>query len=223
MGDILDVITSRKSIRRYKPDPVPDEMIDKILEAARWAPTGENYQPWRFVVIRDPEIKNSIGRLARVGSGSRMTAWYCLGHMQERFKKIEDPVKRAEVLRFMYSGEVSEFAKHAPLIIAVIGTLMEGAIDVPYDLCAAIENMLLEAHSIGLGACWVHGPVATTRDAKKFKEILDIPTRMGEYKVIAYVAFGWPAEERKHPRPKKPLEDLVYWDKFGNKERPKYD
>ncbi|MBW1799780.1 MAG: nitroreductase family protein, partial [Deltaproteobacteria bacterium] len=60
MGDILDVITSRKSIRRYQPDPVPDEMIDKILEAARWAPTGENYQPWRFIVIRDPEIKNKI-------------------------------------------------------------------------------------------------------------------------------------------------------------------
>ena len=40
MGDIIDVIMSRKSIRRYKPDPVPDEMIDKILEAARWAPTG---------------------------------------------------------------------------------------------------------------------------------------------------------------------------------------
>ena len=53
MQDILDVLISRKSIRRYKPDPVPDEMIDKILEAARWAPSGENYQPWRFVVIRD--------------------------------------------------------------------------------------------------------------------------------------------------------------------------
>jgi len=221
MRDILDVIVSRKSIRRYKPDPVPEEMIDKILEAARWAPTGENYQPWRFIVIRDQQIKNKIGRLAKIGSGSRMTAWYCLGKMQERFAKIEDPVKRAEVLRFMYSGEVSEFAKNAPLIIAVIGTLMEGSLDVPYDLSAAIENMLLEAHSIGLGACWVHGPVATTRDAKKFKEILDIPTGMGEYKVIAYVAFGWPAEERKHPRPKRPLDELVYWEKFGRKERPK--
>lgn len=223
MRDILDVITSRKSIRRYKPDPIPDHMIDNILEAARWAPTGENYQPWRFIVIRDQEIKNKIGRLARIGSGSRMTAWYCLGDMQERFSKIEDPVKRAEVLRFMYSGEVSEFAKDAPVIIAVIGTLMEGSIDVPYDLSAAIENMLLEAHSLGLGACWVHGPVATTRDAKKFKEILDIPTGMGEYKVIAYVAFGWPAEERKHPRPKKPLEKLVYWEKFGREERPTYE
>jgi len=220
MADIIDAIVSRKSIRRYKPDPVPDHMIDKILEAARWAPTGENYQPWRFMVVRDPETKNKIGDLARIGSGSRMTAWYCQGHMQIRFESIQDPQKRADVLRFMYSGQVSEFARHAPLVIAVIGSLMEGSVDVPYDLSAAIENMLLEAHSLGLGACWVHGPVATTRDAKKFKEILGIPTGMGEYKVLAYVAVGWPAEDRKHPRPKRPLDEMVYWEKFGRRERP---
>lgn len=220
MGDIIDVITSRKSIRRYRPDPIPDEMIDKILEAARWAPTGENYQPWILIVIRDQETRNRIGDLAKLGSGSRMTAWYCMGEMQKRFEGIKDPQRRAEVLRFMYSGEVSEFAKNAPLIIAVLGTLMEGSVDVPYDLSACIENMLLEAHALGLGACWVHGPVASTRDAKKFKEILGIPTGMGEYKVIAYVAFGFPAEDRRHPRPKKALEEIVYWEKFGNKERP---
>ena len=220
MGDIIDVIMSRKSIRRYRPDPIPDEMIDKILEAARWAPTGENYQPWRLIVIRDQETRNRIGDLAKLGSGSRMTAWYCMGEMQKRFEGIKDPEKRDRVLKFMYSGEVSEFAKQAPLVIAVIGSLMEGSVDVPYDLSACIENILLEAHSLGLGACWVHGPVASTRDAKKFKEILGIPTGMGEYKVIAYVAIGWPAEDRKHPRPKKSLEEIVYWEKFGNKERP---
>ena len=221
MPDILDVLVSRKSIRRYKPDPIPDEMIDKILEAARWAPTGENYQPWRFIVIQDQERRNKIGNLAKQGSGSRMTAWYCLGELQQRFDKIEDPVKRAEVLRFMYSGEVSEFAKQAPVVIAIIGSLQVGSVDVPYDLCAAIENMLIEAHALGLGACWVHGPVASSRDAKRFKEILKIPTGMGEYKVIAYLAFGWPKEARKHPRPKFPLEDMVYWEEFGRKDRPK--
>jgi nitroreductase len=220
MDDIIDVITSRKSIRRYRPDPIPDEMIDKILEAARWAPTGENYQPWRLIVIRDQETRNRIGDLAKLGSGSRMTAWYCMGEMQKRFEGIKDPEKRDRVLKFMYSGEVSEFAKQAPLVIAVIGSLMEGSVDVPYDLSACIENILLEAHSLGLGACWVHGPVASTRDAKKFKEILGIPTGMGEYKVIAYVAIGWPAEDRKHPRPKKSLEEIVFWESFGNKERP---
>jgi len=219
MGDILEVISTRKSIRRYKPDPIPDEIILKVLEAARWAPTGENYQPWRFIVIKNQETKNKIGNLAKMGSGSRMTAWYCLGEMQRRFEEIQDPDKRAEVLRFMYSGEVSEFAKQAPVVIAVIGSPMEGSVDVPYDLSACIENMLLEAHSLGLGACWVHGPVASTRDALKFKKILKIPTGMGEYKVLAYVAIGWPAEARRHPRPKKPLEELVYWEEFGRKER----
>src|SRR5512146_151114 len=222
MQDILDVLTSRKSIRRYKPDAVPDELIDRILEAARWAPTGENYQPWRFIVVRDPETRNRIGELAKMGSGSRMTAWYCMGHMQERFAGIADPVKRAQVLRFMYSGEVSAFAKNSPVVIAVIGSLREGSVDVPYDLSAAVENILLEAHSLGLGACWVHGPVASSRGARKFKEILDIPTGMGQYKVIAYVSIGWPAEARKHPRPKKGLEEMVYWEKFGQKERPQH-
>src|SRR3989304_5021470 len=141
MQDILDVMTSRKSIRRYKADPVPDEMLDKILESARWAPTGENYQPWRFIVVRDQETRNKIGDLAQVGSGSRMTAWYCLGHMQERFAGIQDPEKRAKVLRFMYSGEVSEFAKQSPVVIAVIGTLMEGSVDGPYDLSPVIQPM----------------------------------------------------------------------------------
>lgn len=222
MQDILEVMTSRKSIRRYKTDPVSDDMLDKILESARWAPTGENYQPWRFIVVRDQETRNRIGDLAQVGSGSRMTAWYCLGHMQERFAGIQDPEKRASVLRFMYSGEVSAFAKQSPVVIAVIGTLMEGSVDVPYDLSAAIENMLLMAHAQGLGGCWVHGPVASTRDAKKFKQILGIPAGMGEYKVIAYVSIGWPAEARRHPRPKKKLEELVYWEKFGQTERPRH-
>ena len=219
MGDILDVLSSRKSIRRYKPDPVPDNLIDKILEAARWAPTGENYQPWKFIVIKNQEIRNRIGELSKVGSGSRMTAWFCMGQMQKRFEKIKDPIKRAEVLRFMYSGEVSEFCKQSPVIIAVIGDLQSGSVDVPYDLSAATENILLEAHSLGLGACWVHGPVASTRDAKKFKEILKIPTGMGQYKVIAYVAIGWPAEKRKHPRPKLPLEEMVYYEEFGRRDR----
>src|SRR3989338_11085255 len=222
MGDLLEIISSRKSIRRFTTNPVPEAMIYKVLEAARWAPTGENYQPWRFIVVRDQNTRNKIGDLAQVGSGSRMTAWYCLGHMQERFAGIEDAEKRAKVLRFMYSGEVSAFAKDSPVVIAVIGTLMEGSVDVPYDLSAAIENICLEAHALGLGACWVHGPVASTRDARKFKEILGIPTGLGQYKVIAYVSIGWPAEQRKHPRPKKSLEELVFWERFGNKERPRH-
>jgi len=106
----------------------------------------------------------------------------------------------------------------APVLIVVAGRL-KGMFDVPYDLSACIENMLLEAHSLGLGAVWVHGPAVYPRIVEKLKELLKIPTGMGDYKVIAYVAIGWPAERRKHPRPKLPLEEIVYWEEFGRKER----
>ena len=59
----LKLIKSRRSIREIKPDPVPDEYIEKILEAARWAPSGFNMQPWEFVVVRDPDLKRGIKQI----------------------------------------------------------------------------------------------------------------------------------------------------------------
>ena len=216
----LDVIVSRKSIRRYKPDPVPDEMLDKVLEAARWAPTGENYQPWRFIVVRDQATRNRIADLARLGGGSRMTAWYCMGHMQERFAASRTR-RSAPRCCASCTGRGVGFRqgcaggdrgdRHAD---GRLGPTCPTTSPPRSKTCAW-------AHSLGLGACWVP-VVASTRDAKKFKEILGIPTGLGQYKVIAYVSIGWPAEQRKHPRPKKPLEELVFWEKFGNKVRPRH-
>ncbi len=217
MADILDSISTRKSIRRYKPDQIPDELLLKVLEAGRWAATGENDQPWRLIVVRNPETRRKIGELGRIESGAFCAAEYGMGRPQPRFAGIKDPAKRERVLEFMYSGEVSQIATNAPVVIVVAGTV--NALDTPYDLCACIENMLLEAHSLGLGACWVQGPAGPTRRAKILKELLEIPNGMGEYKVIAYMSLGWPAEQRKYPRPKRPLEDVVYWEKFGRKKK----
>ena len=160
MRDILDVISTRTSIRKYTKEPVSDEMLDKILEAGRWAPTGENHQPWRLIVIRDPETQKKIGDMAKIGSGIFTTTEYCMGRMTQ-FKGIKDKAKRERVEKIMYTGEVSAFLGRAPLLIVVAGTC--DALDTPYDLSACIENMVLEAHSLGLGACWVHGPVAPVR------------------------------------------------------------
>lgn len=219
MGDILDVITTRQSIRRYKPELVPDEMIDKILEAARWAPTGENFQPWRLIVVRKPETLKKLGELGKAVTGGWATPDYCLGRMQTRFAGIQDPVKREQVMKIMYTGQVSEFPGKAPLAIVCVGDLHPPCLDVAYDLCACIENMLLEAHSLGLGACWVHATAGHVRRVDLLKDLLKIPKGMGEYKVMAIVSIGWPAGARKHPRPKKPLGEIVFWEEFGNKER----
>ena len=63
--DVLETIKTRKSVRRYRPEPIPDGDLKKILEAARLAPSAGNRQPWRFVVVKDPETKRKLGEIAR--------------------------------------------------------------------------------------------------------------------------------------------------------------
>ncbi len=63
--DIIKLIKTRRSIRRYRDEPVADELLEKILDAGRWAPSGLNNQPWRFAVIKDPVIKEEVSRLTR--------------------------------------------------------------------------------------------------------------------------------------------------------------
>jgi nitroreductase len=63
--NVIEAIETRRSVRRYKPQPVPDEHLKKILEAARLAPSAGNRQPWRFVVVRDPELRKRLGVAAR--------------------------------------------------------------------------------------------------------------------------------------------------------------
>ena len=61
IDEFLDLVRERRSIRKFKPDPVPDEYIQKILEAAHWAISGANAQPWEFIVIKDPLTKKRLG------------------------------------------------------------------------------------------------------------------------------------------------------------------
>jgi len=63
-GQSLELMKSRRSIRRYRPDPVPDELLEQVLDAGRWAPSASNRQPWSFVVVRDPEIRRQVAEYA---------------------------------------------------------------------------------------------------------------------------------------------------------------
>ncbi|MRR36083.1 hypothetical protein EG829_15680, partial [bacterium] len=65
---VIDAIKTRRSIRKFTDQVVPDEMIDAVLEAGRWAPSGMNNQPWRFAVIRDRDIRESLSSLTKYGS-----------------------------------------------------------------------------------------------------------------------------------------------------------
>ncbi|MFN3347280.1 MAG: nitroreductase family protein, partial [Candidatus Bipolaricaulaceae bacterium] len=63
MTDLLEVLRGRRSVLRFKPDPVPDADLERILEAGRWAPSYANAQPWKFIVVRDPQRRKALGAL----------------------------------------------------------------------------------------------------------------------------------------------------------------
>lgn len=206
---VKKVIEDRRSIRQYTDEPVSEEALEMILEAGRLAPSGENAQPWRFIVVKDPETRKKLGTIAGGGSGRRFTAEFVTQKMQERFASLEDEAKRKAAFEKLTSGQVSAFLAEAPVNIVVCGR--KDVWDLPYDTSAAIENMLLMVTALGLGACWVIAPCIDIRDEERLKDLLGVPEGM---KVVSIVAVGHPARYPR-PRPRIPLHELVYREKWG--------
>jgi nitroreductase len=173
MNDLLELMKTRRSIRRYQDKDVPDELLEKIMEAGRWAPSGDNGQPWRFIVVRDLEIKKALSRIATEGSGRRFTAEYFTGRLDERFEGLKDQKKKARAYKKLRSGVVSSFLIDAPVIIVVCAYL--DVWDVPYDVAMATQNMQLMAHALGLGTCVVVAPVCDIIDEVETAKLLKIP------------------------------------------------
>lgn len=214
---VLKVIKERRSIRKYKPTPVPDELIIKCLEAARWAPTGEDAQPWRFIIVKDEAMKKELARIAGRGSGRRFTIEFYTGKMEERFGEVVKTwpeEKKKRVFGKLISGAVSAFLAEAPVNIVVCA--YKDVNDPREDCCAAIQNMMLMAKALGLGSCWVIAPVFDVRDELKVKRLLNVPE---EYKVISVIAIGYPDEDPK-PRPRKSLDEIIFYERFGQKMPP---
>lgn len=205
----MKVIQDRRSIRHFTEEPVSDQDLDMILEAARQAPSGENAQPWRFIIVKDEGVRKKMGAIAGGGSGRRFTAEFVTKKMQERFAGLEDEAKKQAAFKKLTSGQVSAFMADAPVNIVVCGK--KGVWDMPYDTSAAIENMLLMITALGLGACWVIAPCIDIRDEERIKALLDIPEG---FKAVSVLSVGHPARSHR-PRPRLPINELVYKEKWG--------
>lgn len=205
----IKIIQDRRSIRDYTEEPVAEGDIDLILEAARQAPSGENAQPWRFIIVRDAATRNQLGAIAGGGSGRRFTAEYVTEQMQKRFTSLEDEEKKKRIFEKLTSGKVSTFLAKAPLNIVVCGR--KDVWDLPYDTSAAIENMLLMVTALGLGACWVIAPCIDIRDEERLKALFAIPEGI---KVVSIVAIGHPTRPHK-PRPRLERHELVFDETWG--------
>ncbi len=144
--EVLEAIKTRRSIRRYKTTPVDDQTIELVLEAARWAPSWANTQCWRFVVVRDTNIK------AELASTLRET------------NPALEAVKNAPVVIVACAElEKSGYELGKP-------ATDKGGFWYMYDVALAMQNLALAAHSLGLGT--VHVGLF---DAKKAATILGVP------------------------------------------------
>src|SRR5512136_1658300 len=205
----MKVIQDRRSIREYTAEPVSDHDLDMLLEAARQAPSGENAQPWRFIIVRDVDTRKKLGALAGGGSNRRFTAEFVTNQMQERFASLQDEAKKKAAFEKLTSGQVSAFLANAPLNIVVCGK--KDVWDMPLDTSAAMENMLLMITALGLGACWVIAPCIDIRDEERVKALLNIPEG---FKAVSVISVGRPTRLHR-PRPRMPINQIVFSEKWG--------
>jgi len=176
MSDLLEIIKSRRSVRRYQGEEVPDEAVTKCLEAARWAPSAVNNQPWRFVVIRDSKLREEIG----------------------------------ETLKGF--AAINSFVGNAPLIFVLYTESSHRWVEL--DCGMASQNLMLEAHSLGLGTCFIGA-----YNEKAIKDILGLSEKA---RIMGLIACGFPAEQPS-PRSRLPLEKLVSYDRyFGKAAQPSF-
>jgi nitroreductase len=197
---LLDLVTKRRSVRQFRSDPVPDEYITKILEVARWAPSGFHTQPWEFVVVKDPEVKAKI-----------------VAALDEHGPAIKDPAKK-DVQR-------SSFRDAPVFILALID--WRAKVGLPFNprtndeaaplyhssMANAFMCMQLAATSLGLASQWY---TSTSRPAaqRAIREIVGIPEALTIYDmmVVGYQAAA--------PGPKivRELAGMVHYDACGEQD-----
>lgn len=187
--DIFEAIKTRRSIRKYKADPVDDKLVETVLEAARQAPSWANTQCCKYIVVRDAGTRAKLSEILQVNP--------LLG-----VNPAAGAIKTAPVVIIALAEKnVSGFFKGQPYTDKGQWWFM-------YDVAAAMANLTLAATALGLGT--VHVGLF---DNVKAAELLDVPD---SYYIVEMTPLGYP-EFWPNPRPRKELKEIVFKEKFGGK------
>jgi nitroreductase len=208
MTHLEELLRKRRSVRRFKPEAPPDELVERVLELAILAPSASNKQPWRFFVVRRREV------IAEMAAAVRQEVARIAAHVPPESQPA-----------FQTYGEYFTRFEHAPLVIvpihrghAVLSQLVDAALEpAPREAIAAMErdsglvgtalalmNLLLAAEDAGLGASAMTGPLVA---ASRLREILRVPASWG---IVALVPIGYPDEEPR-PTDRKSLDKVLRW------------
>jgi nitroreductase len=193
--DFDEVVVRRRSIRKFREDPVPEKALLKVLEAGRCAPSAGNSQPWLFIVVTDVDVKQKI---AEVCTEFSRKAW------------AEFSPERARYLAARGGSWDKSSMVKIPVLIVVCYEVSEGLREelVLGSAWAAIENMLLAATAEGLGNCiyTFYG----NEEEHKLKEILCLPKK---HRIASIVQLGYSAVDPPSPS-RKTLNTIVHYQHF---------
>jgi len=200
--DLFEIIRTTRSMRRLKPDPVPNELIRKILEAGVCAPSGGNMQRWRFLVIRDASIKQAIGAYYKRAWDEQVAPRYQAG----------DPAPGTSRERFLRLLDAAEYlAAHIHEAPVWIVPCLEGGTPTRTSgssIYPAVENMLLTARALGLGATLT---TLYLNFEKEVETVLGLPAGVHSY---ALLPIGYPMG-RFGPVRRVPIADVTFEDRWG--------
>jgi len=198
--ELFEAIRTLRAMRRLKPDPVSDDDLWTVLEAATMAPSGGNRQPWGFIVIRDPETKRKLADLY-------LKAW------QQTYGQIPAPAvddSPSGLGRAYLSAEhLAHHLAEVPVLIMVtsqsggVGTSPPGA-----SIYPAVQNLMLAARGLGLGST-----ITTLHRLYEIevKHLLAIPD---DVDTMALIPIGRPVGKFRRPR-RLPVDQVAYWERWG--------
>ena len=211
--ELREAMSTLRAVRRLRPDPIPREVVHRVVEAASWAPTGGNTQPWRVVVVESPDTKSALAECY-----AERWAGYTKGYRKRMEGSDPETVARAE--RTLDAGDhlAAHFAETPVLLVFCFQPGNMAITDAGQDrpsvvgggsVYPAVQNALLAARAEGLGC------VLTTllcMDEPRVKELLGLPE---DWYTAAVVPLGWPVGGGHGPLRRRPVERLAFQDRWG--------
>ena len=187
--EFKDVVYGRRSVRKFKETPVPDAILEEIIDAALWAPSGVNLQPWYYVVIRTPE------KLAEFKEMMQEVSARDKAHLEERFSAHPEVVKTTlSFISTLGNAPVAVLAfRDKPDYTWALQD--EGVVQ---SIAASMENLVLSAYDHGVSSCWM----TATSQANMTKEMRD-KFAPGHGELVAVVALGYRESEEPPKAPKR--------------------
>jgi nitroreductase len=187
MLTMWEAIQVRRSIRKFAPDDIPNEMIEQMLEAARLAPSAGNRQPWGFSVVRDKEVRRALRRICwdQPLIEEAPVVIVCFADLEQYFQ-VRRSASRYE--KYLSSSDTSLISNK--LTFAISNTYI------------AVEHLVLMATALGLGTCWVGG----FDDASEFNRLFGLADNMIP---VVVIPVGYSAEDIPPQRPRREMEDIL--------------